>query len=43
MDLRFNISDINLLAFGRLPGGILNYLNDLENLCVLQLFFSGQD
>ena len=38
MDLRFNISDINPLAFGRLPSGILNYSNDLENLCVLQVF-----
>lgn len=31
MDLRFTISDMNPLTFDRLPGEILNYLNDLEN------------
>jgi hypothetical protein len=44
MDLRFVISDTNPLAFGQLPGGILDYLNDLEKLCVLQIFvFPIQD
>ena len=38
MDLRFIISDMNPLTHSRLPGGILNYLNDLEKLCVLQVF-----
>jgi hypothetical protein len=35
---------MNTLAFGILPGEIHNYLNDLEKLCVLQVFvFPIQD
>lgn len=34
MDLRFTISDMNSLTFDRLPGEILNYVNDLETLYV---------
>ncbi len=34
MDLRFNMSDMNSLASNECPGELLNYLNDLENLCV---------
>jgi hypothetical protein len=38
MDLRFTISDMNPLTLRRLPGEILNYLNDLEKLCVCRAF-----
>jgi hypothetical protein len=40
MDLRFAISDMNPLTFGNLHGEILNYLNDLEKLCVCMSSFS---
>ena len=44
MDLRFTISDMNPLTFDRIPGEILNYLNDLETLCVCRpLSFPFQD
>lgn len=36
MDLRFNISDINSLASGVWPAELFNYLNNLENLCVVR-------
>ncbi len=44
MDLRFTISDMNPLTFDRIPGEILNYLNDLETLYVcrsLSFTFTG--
>jgi hypothetical protein len=34
MDLRFNISDMNILASDQCPNELLNYLNELETLCV---------
>lgn len=40
MDLRFTISDMNTLTFDLLPGEILNYLNDLEKLCVRRFLSS---
>jgi hypothetical protein len=44
MDLRFIVSDTNPLTLGQLPSGILNYLNDLENLYGLHVFvFPNQD
>ena len=40
MDLRFTISDMNPLTFDQLPGQILDYLNDLEKLCVCRFLSS---
>ena len=36
MDLRFSISNMNTLASNQCPSELLNYLNELENLCVSQ-------